>query len=115
MKTFAPPNSRESEVLGRLLGGRENREIVQVLPVRKSTVKPRVRSIFSQYDLCGRSELISTLLKNQSGEKSRQPEIFCSPSLTESFFVNSSFWVMRIFFAFFYAGTGKKRERQRMR
>ena len=67
-KTLDPLTSRENEVLAVLLSGKSNREISQALFISESTVKTHVRSIFSKYDVSSRSELISTLLKNQSEE-----------------------------------------------
>ncbi|HXL05138.1 MAG TPA: LuxR C-terminal-related transcriptional regulator [Bacillota bacterium] len=58
---------REKEVLQHILSGKSNREIAQALFISESTVKTHARNIFSKYDVGSRAELISTLLKNQSG------------------------------------------------
>jgi DNA-binding CsgD family transcriptional regulator len=67
IKTLAPLTDREQEVLQLLLSGKSNREIAETLFISESTVKTHVRSIFSKYDVASRAELISTLLKNQTG------------------------------------------------
>lgn len=58
---------REQEVLQQVLSGKSNREIGRALFISESTVKTHVRNIFSKYDVASRAELISTLLRNQSG------------------------------------------------
>lgn len=58
---------REKEVLQHILSGKSNREIAQALFISESTVKTHARNISSKYDVGSRAELISTLLKNQSG------------------------------------------------
>jgi len=58
---------REQEVLLHILSGKSNREIAATLFISESTVKTHARNIFSKYDVGSRAELISTLLKNQSG------------------------------------------------
>jgi DNA-binding NarL/FixJ family response regulator len=67
VKTLDPLTGREEEVLVLILSGKSNREIAQALFISESTVKTHVGNIFSKYDVGSRAELISTLLKNQSG------------------------------------------------
>lgn len=67
VKTLDPLTGREEEVLALILSGKSNREIAQALFISESTVKTHVSNIFSKYDVGSRAELISTLLKNQSG------------------------------------------------
>jgi DNA-binding CsgD family transcriptional regulator/MFS family permease len=66
MKTLEELTVREQEVLQQILSGKSNREIVCTLFISESTVKTHARNIFSKYDVGSRTELISTLLKNQS-------------------------------------------------
>ena len=66
VKTLNPLTNREQEVLQLLLSGKTNREIAENLFISENTVKTHARSIFSKYDVSSRSELISTLLKNQT-------------------------------------------------
>lgn len=68
IKTLAPLTVREQEVLQLILSGKSNREIAGALFISESTVKTHTRNIFSKYDVGSRAELISTLLKNQTGE-----------------------------------------------
>jgi DNA-binding NarL/FixJ family response regulator len=65
IKTLDPLTVREQEVLQLILSGKSNREIAEALFISESTVKTHTRNIFSKYDVGSRSELISTLLKNQ--------------------------------------------------
>ncbi len=67
IQTLDPLTVREQEVLQRILSGRANREIAAALYISENTVKTHVRNIFSKYDVSSRAELISLLLKNQSG------------------------------------------------
>jgi DNA-binding CsgD family transcriptional regulator len=66
MKTLEELTVREQEVLQQILSGKSNREIAYALFISESTVKTHARNIFSKYDVGSRTELISTLLKNQS-------------------------------------------------
>ena len=66
IKTLDPLTVREQEVLQLILSGKSNREIAVTLFISENTVKTHARSIFSKYDVGSRSELISTLLKNQT-------------------------------------------------
>ena len=68
VKTLDPLTVREQEVLQLILSGKSNREIAGALFISENTVKTHARSIFSKYDVSSRAELISTLLKNQTGE-----------------------------------------------
>ena len=68
IQTLDPLTIREQEVLQLILSGKPNREIADVLHISESTVKTHVRNIFSKYDVQSRAELISILLKNQSGD-----------------------------------------------
>ena len=68
IKTLDPLTAREQEVLQLILSGKSNREVAGELFISENTVKTHVRSIFSKYDVSSRAELISTLLKNQTGE-----------------------------------------------
>jgi DNA-binding CsgD family transcriptional regulator len=68
IKTLDPLTVREQEVLQLILSGKSNREIAGALFISESTVKTHTRNIFSKYDVGSRAELISTLLKNQTGE-----------------------------------------------
>ena len=68
VKTLDPLTVREHEVLQLILSGKSNREIARDLFISENTVKTHARSIFSKYDVSSRAELISTLLKNQTGE-----------------------------------------------
>lgn len=68
IKTLDPLTVREQEVLQLILSGKSNREIAGTLFISENTVKTHARSIFSKYDVSSRAELISTLLKNQTGE-----------------------------------------------
>lgn len=65
VKTLAPLTPREREVLQLILSGKSNGEIAQALFISESTVKTHVRNIFSKYDVGGRGELISIVLRNQ--------------------------------------------------
>ncbi len=67
VKTLDPLTVREQEVLQLILSGKSNREIAGALFISENTVKTHARSIFSKYDVGSRAELISTLLKNQTG------------------------------------------------
>ena len=68
IKTLDPLTAREQEVLQLILSGKSNREIAVALFISESTVKTHARNIFSKYDVGSRAELISTMLKNQTGE-----------------------------------------------
>lgn len=68
IKTLDPLTVREQEVLQLILSGKSNREIAGALFISENTVKTHVRNIFSKYDVGSRAELISILLKNQTGE-----------------------------------------------
>jgi DNA-binding CsgD family transcriptional regulator len=68
IKTLDPLTVREQEVLQLILSGKSNREISGALFISESTVKTHTRNIFSKYDVGSRAKLISTLLKNQTGE-----------------------------------------------
>jgi DNA-binding CsgD family transcriptional regulator len=68
IKTLDPLTVREQEVLQLILSGKSNREIAGALFISENTVKTHARNIFSKYDVTSRAELISTLLKNQTGE-----------------------------------------------
>lgn len=57
---------RENEVLQLILSGKSNKEIAEALFISENTVKVHARSIYAKYDVGGRAELISTLLKNQT-------------------------------------------------
>ena len=65
-KTLEELTVREQEVLRHILSGKSNRQIAALLFISESTVKTHARNIFSKYDVGSRTELISTLLKNQS-------------------------------------------------
>ncbi|MDD4495131.1 MAG: helix-turn-helix transcriptional regulator, partial [Eubacteriales bacterium] len=67
IQTLDPLTVREKEVLQLILSGKPNREIATELSISESTVKTHVRNIFSKYDVQSRAELISLLLKNQTG------------------------------------------------
>ena len=67
VKTINPLTVREQEVLQLILSGKSNREIAVSLCISENTVKTHARNIFSKYDVNSRAELISTLLKNQTG------------------------------------------------
>jgi DNA-binding CsgD family transcriptional regulator len=67
VKTINPLTAREQEVLQLILSGKSNREVAEALFISESTVKTHARNIFSKYDVNSRAELISTLLKNQTG------------------------------------------------
>lgn len=67
-KTLDPLTAREQEVLQQILSGKSNREIAEALVISENTVKTHARNIFSKYDVGSRAELISTLLKNRTGE-----------------------------------------------
>ena len=67
-KTLDPLTVREQEVLKLILSGKSNRDIAAALFISENTVKTHARNIFSKYDVSSRTELISTLLKNQTGE-----------------------------------------------
>ena len=58
---------RELEVLQLMLAGKSNKEIADALFVSVNTVKTHAHNIYSKYDVGSRVELISTLLKNQTG------------------------------------------------
>jgi DNA-binding CsgD family transcriptional regulator len=68
VKTLDPLTVREQDVLQLILSGKSNREIAEALFISENTVKTHARSIFSKYDVSSRAELISTLLKNQTGK-----------------------------------------------
>ncbi len=68
IKTLNPLTAREQEVLQLILTGKSNRIIGEALFISENTVKTHVKSIYSKYDVSGRAELISTLLKNQGAE-----------------------------------------------
>jgi DNA-binding CsgD family transcriptional regulator len=68
VKTLDPLTAREQEVLQLILSGKSNRDIAGALFISESTVKTHARNIFSKYDVSSRAELISTLLKNQTGK-----------------------------------------------
>jgi DNA-binding CsgD family transcriptional regulator/MFS family permease len=68
IKTLDPLTAREQEVLQLILSGKSNREIAGALFISENTVKTHARNIFSKYDVSSRSELISTLLKNQTDD-----------------------------------------------
>ncbi len=68
IKTLDPLTVREQEVLKLILSGKSNRDIAAALFISENTVKTHARNIFSKYDVSSRAELISTLLKNQTGE-----------------------------------------------
>jgi DNA-binding CsgD family transcriptional regulator len=68
LKTLDPLTAREQEVLQLILSGKSNREIAGALFISENTVKTHARNIFSKYDVGSRAELISTLLKNQTGQ-----------------------------------------------
>jgi len=68
VKTLDSLTIREQEVLQLILSGKSNRDIAAALFISENTVKTHARSIFSKYDVGSRAELISTLLKNQTGE-----------------------------------------------
>jgi DNA-binding CsgD family transcriptional regulator/MFS family permease len=65
-KTLEELTAREHEVLQQILSGKSNREIACTLFISENTVKTHARNIFSKCDVGSRTELISTLLKNQS-------------------------------------------------
>jgi DNA-binding CsgD family transcriptional regulator len=67
VKTINPLTAREQEVLQLILSVKSNREVAEALFISESTVKTHARNIFSKYDVNSRAELISTLLKNQTG------------------------------------------------
>ena len=64
-KVLDPLTEREKEVLSLILDGKSNREIAAALFISENTVKTHAKNIYSKYDVGGRAELISTLLKNQ--------------------------------------------------
>lgn len=64
-KMLDPLTDRGNEVLGLILSGKSNKEIAGALFISENTVKTHARSIYSKYDVGGRAELISTLLRNQ--------------------------------------------------
>jgi DNA-binding CsgD family transcriptional regulator len=66
-KMLDPLTEREQEVLQLILTGKSNKEIAAALFVTENTVKTHVHNIYSKYDVGSRAELISTLLKNQTG------------------------------------------------
>lgn len=57
---------REQEVLQHILSGKSNKDIAATLFISENTVKTHAHNIFSKYDVSSRTELISTILKNQS-------------------------------------------------
>ncbi len=65
-KMLDPLTERERDVLELILSGKSNRAIAGELFISENTVKTHAKSIYSKYDVGGRAELISTLLKNQS-------------------------------------------------
>ncbi len=66
IRAIDPLTAREEEVLQLILRGLSNRAIAEALFISENTVKTHARNIYSKYDVSGRTELISTLLKNQS-------------------------------------------------
>jgi DNA-binding CsgD family transcriptional regulator len=68
VNTLDPLTAREQEVLQLILSGKSNREIAGDLFISENTVKTHARNIFSKYDVSSRAELISTLLKYQTGK-----------------------------------------------
>ncbi len=69
VQTFHAPEpltERENEVLLQILSGKSNREIGETLCISESTVKTHVRNIFQKYEVSGRAELISMLLRGQN-------------------------------------------------
>lgn len=65
-KMLDPLTERENQVLQLILSGKSNKEIAGVLFISENTVKVHARNIYAKYDVGGRAELISTLLKNQT-------------------------------------------------
>lgn len=65
-KTLEELTVREQEVVQQILSGKSNRQIAAALFISENTVKTHARNIFSKYNVGSRTELISTLLKNQS-------------------------------------------------
>lgn len=66
IKTLDPLTERENEVLQLILSGKSNKEIANTLYISENTVKTHARRIYSKYDVGGRAELISKILKNKS-------------------------------------------------
>lgn len=65
VQSFDPLTQREQEVLQLVLDGKSNKAIAAELAISENTVKTHVKNILSKYNVSSRSELISTLLKNQ--------------------------------------------------
>lgn len=65
MKALEPLTGRENDVLRLVLEGKPNKEIAAGLTISENTVKTHLRNIYQKYDVSGRAELISTLLRNQ--------------------------------------------------
>ena len=65
VRSFDPLTQRELEVLQLVLDGKSNKVIAAELAISENTVKTHVKNILSKYNVSSRSELISTLLKNQ--------------------------------------------------
>ncbi|NLB53288.1 MAG: response regulator transcription factor [Syntrophomonadaceae bacterium] len=65
VQSFEPLTQRELEVLQLVLDGKSNKAIAADLAISENTVKTHVKNILSKYNVSSRSELISTLLKNQ--------------------------------------------------
>ena len=65
-KLIDPLTDREQEVLQLILAGKTNKEIAEAMFISERTVKFHAGNIFSKYDVSGRAELISLLLKNQA-------------------------------------------------
>lgn len=66
-KLLDPLTERENEVLQLILCGKSNKEIARDLFISENTVKVHARNIYAKYNVSGRAELISNLLKNQAG------------------------------------------------
>ncbi len=60
-----PLTIREQDVLHSLLAGKSNKAIAYDLLISESTVKTHLRNIYSKYNVSGRTELITLLLKNK--------------------------------------------------
>jgi DNA-binding NarL/FixJ family response regulator len=66
VRSLDPITDRERDVLQQMLDGKSNKAIAEALYISESTVKTHARNIYSKYDVSGRAELISTILKNQA-------------------------------------------------
>lgn len=64
---LAPLSAREKEVLQLILAAQTNKAIAETLYISEYTVKTHVKNIFGKYDVTSRAELITAVLKNQSG------------------------------------------------